>query len=142
MLENISLLRVTYPDLELIGGNVATAEAAQALIKVGVDAVKVGIGPGSICTTRMIAGIGTPQITAIDKVRSVTDRYDIPLISDGGIRFSGDVVKALACGAHSVMLGNALAGTSETPGSVILYQGRRYKMYRGNGFDRSNERRK
>ena len=133
VLENISLLRVTFPDLELIGGNVATAEAAQALIKVGVDAVKVGIGPGSICTTRMIAGIGTPQITAIDKVRSVTDRYDIPLISDGGIRYSGDVVKALACGAHSVMLGNALAGTSETPGSVILYQGRRYKMYRGMG---------
>ena len=133
VLENISLLRTTFQDLELIGGNVATADAAQALIKAGVDAVKVGIGPGSICTTRMIAGIGIPQITAIDQVRSVTDRYDIPLISDGGVKYSGDVVKALACGAHSVMLGNALAGTSETPGSVILYQGRRYKMYRGMG---------
>ena len=133
VLENISLLRTTFPDLELIGGNVATAEAAQALIKTGVDAVKVGVGPGSICTTRMIAGVGIPQITAIDQVRSVTDRYDIPLISDGGIKYSGDVVKALACGAHSVMLGNALAGTTETPGTVILYQGRRYKMYRGMG---------
>lgn len=133
VLESIALMRSTFPRLEIIGGNIATAEAAEALIQSGVDAVKVGVGPGSICTTRVVAGIGVPQITAIDQVRAITERYDIPLISDGGIKFSGDVVKAIACGAHSVMLGGAMAGTSETPGSVVLYQGRRYKMYRGMG---------
>ena len=133
VLESIAALRATFANLEIIGGNVATAAGAEALIQAGVDAVKVGVGPGSICTTRVVAGIGVPQITAIDAVRPVTERYDIPLISDGGIKFSGDVVKAIACGAHSVMIGSALAGTSETPGAVILYQGRRYKIYRGMG---------
>ncbi len=133
VLDSITLLRATFPNLEIIGGNIATAEAAQALIKAGVDAIKVGVGPGSICTTRIVSGIGVPQITAIDNVLPIAQKYDIPMISDGGIKFSGDVVKALACGAHSVMIGSALAGTSETPGSVILYQGRRYKMYRGMG---------
>ncbi|MBF0278539.1 MAG: IMP dehydrogenase [SAR324 cluster bacterium] len=133
VLESIMILRSNFPNLEIIGGNIATGEAALALIKAGVDAVKVGIGPGSICTTRVVAGTGVPQITAIDSVLPIAEKYDIPIISDGGIKFSGDVVKALACGAHSVMIGSALAGTSETPGSVVLYQGRRYKMYRGMG---------
>lgn len=133
VIESISRLRSNYPDLEIIAGNIATGEAAEALIKAGVDAVKVGIGPGSICTTRVVSGIGVPQMTAIDSVLPVAQKYDIPLISDGGIKYSGDLVKALACGAHSAMLGSALAGTTESPGSVILYQGRRYKLYRGMG---------
>ncbi|MBF0287965.1 MAG: IMP dehydrogenase [SAR324 cluster bacterium] len=133
VLESIRQLRSTFSNLEIVGGNIATAAAAEDLIKAGVDGVKVGIGPGSICTTRVVAGIGVPQITAIDQVAAITDKHDVPLIADGGIKFSGDIVKAIACGAHSVMLGSALAGTSESPGSVILYQGRRYKMYRGMG---------
>jgi len=133
VIDSIGQLRHHFPDLQIIGGNIATGEAADALIRAGVDAVKVGIGPGSICTTRMVAGIGVPQITAIDKVAEVTRQSDIPLIADGGIKFSGDIVKAIAAGADTVMMGSLFAGTAETPGQVILYQGRRYKLYRGMG---------
>lgn len=133
VIDSVARLRSHFPKLEIIAGNIATAEGAEALIKAGVDAVKVGIGPGSICTTRVVAGIGVPQMTAIDNVLPIVQKYDVPMISDGGIKYSGDVVKALACGAHSVMIGSAFAGTSESPGTVILYQGRRYKMYRGMG---------
>ncbi|MGK5091646.1 IMP dehydrogenase [Deltaproteobacteria bacterium TL4] len=133
VLDSIIKLRKTFPALEIIGGNIASGEAAEALIKAGVDAVKVGIGPGSICTTRVVSGVGVPQITAIDEVVHVAQKYDIPVISDGGIKFSGDVVKALAAGAHSVMIGSLFAGTAETPGQVILYKGRQYKQYRGMG---------
>jgi IMP dehydrogenase len=125
--------RRQYPDLQLIAGNIATAEAAQALIKAGVDAVKVGIGPGSICTTRVVAGVGVPQITAIMDVAKVTHKAGIPLIADGGIKFSGDLPKAVAAGADVVMVGSLFAGTDESPGETILYQGRTYKSYRGMG---------
>ena len=118
---------------ELIAGNVATAEGTRALIEAGVDAVKVGIGPGSICTTRVVAGVGVPQLTAVDDCAREADRADIPIISDGGIKYSGDVVKALAAGASTVMIGSLFAGTEEAPGEVILYQGRSYKSYRGMG---------
>ncbi len=118
---------------ELIAGNVATAEATRALIKAGVDAVKVGIGPGSICTTRVVAGVGVPQVTAIDDCATEADKHDVPVISDGGIKYSGDIVKALAAGASTVMIGSLFAGTEEAPGDVILYQGRSYKSYRGMG---------
>ena len=133
VLASISKLRAEFPNLELIGGNIATSEAAEALIKAGVDAVKVGIGPGSICTTRVVAGIGVPQITAITNVVKVANQHGVPVISDGGIKYSGDIVKAIAAGANSVMIGNLFAGTEETPGQVILYQGRQYKLYRGMG---------
>ncbi|MEE8434492.1 MAG: IMP dehydrogenase [bacterium] len=133
VLQGIRAMREAFPDMELIGGNIATAEAAEALIKAGVNAVKVGIGPGSICTTRVIAGVGVPQLTAIHSVYSATVKKGVPIISDGGIKFSGDIVKALATGAESVMLGNLFAGTDESPGQVMLYQGRRYKIYRGMG---------
>ncbi len=129
----IEQLRKEFPDADLIAGNIATAEAAEALVRAGVDAVKVGIGPGSICTTRVVAGVGVPQLSAIHAVASVTAKRDVPLISDGGIKFSGDIVKALAAGAESVMIGNLFAGTDESPGQVTLYQGRRYKLYRGMG---------
>lgn len=119
--------------VDIIAGNVATREGAQALIDVGVDAVKVGIGPGSICTTRIVAGVGVPQITAIDNVASVCHKVGIPLIADGGIKYSGDIAKALAVGASSVMIGSMLAGTEESPGEMIIYQGRQYKTYRGMG---------
>lgn len=122
-----------YPDTELIAGNVATAEATESLIAAGVDAVKVGIGPGSICTTRVVAGIGVPQMTAIFACADIGLKAGIPIIADGGIKFSGDIVKALAGGASTVMLGSMLAGTTESPGQVILFQGRRYKQYRGMG---------
>jgi IMP dehydrogenase len=122
-----------YPDLQLIAGNVATAEAAEALVGAGVDAVKVGIGPGSICTTRVIAGVGVPQLTAIQDVARITRKKGIPLIADGGIKFSGDIPKALAFGADVVMIGSLFAGTGESPGDTILYQGRTYKTYRGMG---------
>jgi IMP dehydrogenase len=118
---------------ELIAGNVATAEGTRALIKAGVDAVKVGIGPGSICTTRVIAGVGVPQITAVDDCAREADKHDVPIISDGGVKYSGDIVKALAAGASTVMIGSLFAGTEEAPGDVILYQGRSYKSYRGMG---------
>ena len=118
---------------ELIAGNVATAEGAQALIKAGVDAVKVGVGPGSICTTRIVAGVGVPQMTAIRDCRKVAARQGTPIIADGGIKFSGDITKALAAGAHAVMIGGLFAGTEESPGETILFQGRSYKVYRGMG---------
>jgi len=133
VLDKVEMLRREFPDAQLIGGNIATGEAAEALIKVGVDALKVGIGPGSICTTRVVAGVGVPQLTAIHAVALVAQRHDIPVISDGGVKYSGDIVKALAAGAESVMLGNLFAGTDESPGQTILYQGRRYKIYRGMG---------
>jgi IMP dehydrogenase len=133
VLQAIRALRESFPEAELVGGTIVTGEAAEALVKAGVDAVKVGIGPGSICTTRVVAGVGVPQLTAINSVAGVAAKHDVPIISDGGIKYSGDIVKALAAGAESVMLGNLFAGTDESPGQVILYQGRRYKIYRGMG---------
>lgn len=133
VLKSVRALREEFPDAELIAGNIVTGEAADALIKAGVDAVKVGIGPGSICTTRVVSGVGVPQLTAIQAVLGPAMKQDIPIISDGGVKYSGDIVKALAAGAESVMLGNLFAGTDESPGQVILYQGRRYKIYRGMG---------
>ena len=127
----IKEVKKKFSKIEIIGGNVATAEGAKALIDTGVDAVKVGVGPGSICTTRIIAGVGVPQLSAVLNV--VQAAKDIPVISDGGVRFSGDIVKAIGAGADSVMLGSALAGTEEAPGEVELYQGRSFKTYRGMG---------
>ncbi len=122
-----------YPNVQVVGGNIATAEAAQALVDAGADAIKVGIGPGSICTTRIVAGIGVPQITAIADCVEVADRSGIPVIADGGIKYSGEVVKALAAGASCVMIGSLFAGTDEAPGELVLFQGRSYKVYRGMG---------
>jgi IMP dehydrogenase len=122
-----------FPKVELIVGNIATADAALALAKAGADAVKVGIGPGSICTTRIIAGVGVPQFTAVMQVADALKDTDVCVIADGGIRFSGDISKALAAGAHSVMLGSLLAGTEEAPGEMIIYEGRKFKTYRGMG---------
>jgi len=133
VLDSVKWLRSTYPSVQLMAGNIATAAAAKALINAGVDAVKVGIGPGSICTTRVVAGIGVPQITAIQNVASVTLDAGIPLVADGGIKFSGDLPKAIAAGADIVMIGSLFAGTEESPGETILYQGRTYKSYRGMG---------
>ncbi|GBD38504.1 Inosine-5'-monophosphate dehydrogenase [bacterium HR37] len=133
VLDAVSSTKLNFPKAELIAGNIATAEAAEALIKAGADAIKVGVGPGSICTTRIIAGIGVPQITAIMDVGRVAQKYDVPVIADGGIKYSGDITKAIAAGAYSVMIGNLFAGTDEAPGEVILYQGRTYKVYRGMG---------
>jgi IMP dehydrogenase len=133
VLRAVERLKGTFKDIELIAGNVATAEGAEALVKAGADGVKVGIGPGSICTTRIIAGIGVPQVTAIMNCRPVTDKTGIPLIADGGIKFSGDITKAIATGAHAVMIGSLFAGTEESPGETVLFQGRSYKVYRGMG---------
>jgi IMP dehydrogenase len=133
VLDTVKMLKKEFPKQELIAGNIATEQAAKDLIECGVDAVKVGVGPGSICTTRVITGAGIPQITAIADVFRVTEQKDIPLIADGGIKFSGDITKAIAAGASSVMLGNLLAGADESPGEVIIYQGRSYKTYRGMG---------
>lgn len=133
VLQRIRETRAAFPDLQIIGGNVATAAGAKALIDAGVDAVKVGIGPGSICTTRIVTGVGVPQITAISDAAAVADQYGIPVIADGGIRFSGDMCKAIVAGASCVMVGSMLAGTEESPGEVELYQGRAYKSYRGMG---------
>lgn len=133
VLEAIRWARDSYPNTPIISGNVATAEGAEALIKAGAEAVKVGVGAGSICTTRIVAGIGVPQLTAVTECAKVARDYDIPVIADGGIRYSGDAVKALAAGAACVMLGSVLAGVEEAPGEVILYEGRRYKDYRGMG---------
>ena len=133
VLESVRELRHHFPDLPLVGGNVATAEGTEALIKAGVSAVKVGVGPGSICTTRVVAGVGVPQFTAIQDAVGMAKRFGIPIIADGGIKFSGDVVKALAGGAAAVMIGSLFAGTDESPGEVVLYQGRSYKVYRGMG---------
>ena len=129
----IESIKGEYPDIQVVGGNVATPEGAEDLIKAGVDAVKVGIGPGSICTTRIIAGVGVPQITAITECSKVADKYGIPIIADGGIKYSGDITKAIAGGARCVMIGSLFAGTEESPGEKILYQGRSYKEYRGMG---------
>ena len=126
-------LKEKYPDLQIIAGNVATAEATRDLIKAGVDAVKVGIGPGSICTTRVVTGIGVPQITAIINCVNEAKKYDIPVIADGGIKYSGDITKALACGASVIMAGSLFAGTEESPGETIVFEGRQYKEYRGMG---------
>jgi IMP dehydrogenase len=126
-------IKENFPDCQLIGGNVATREGVLDLIKVGVDAVKVGVGPGSICTTRVVAGVGIPQISAIAETAEVSEKYGVPIIADGGIKFSGDITKAVAAGAHSVMIGNVFAGTDESPGEIVLYQGRSYKVYRGMG---------
>jgi IMP dehydrogenase len=133
VLETVKATKKKFPDLELIAGNVATSEGTRALIDAGVDAVKVGIGPGSICTTRIIAGVGVPQMTAIMECAQEASKKNIPIIADGGIKFSGDITKAIAGGALSVMVGNLLAGTEETPGETVLFQGRTYKVYRGMG---------
>lgn len=133
VLDAVAEIKRNYPNLQMIAGNIATAAAAEALIKAGVDAVKVGIGPGSICTTRIIAGVGIPQITAIADVASVTHRAGIPLIADGGIKYSGELPKAITAGADVIMIGSLFAGTEESPGETILYQGRTYKSYRGMG---------
>jgi IMP dehydrogenase len=133
VLETIADLRRHFRDLPLVGGNVATGEGAEALIKAGASAVKVGVGPGSICTTRVVAGVGVPQFTAVLEASRVAERSGIPVIADGGIKFSGDVVKALAAGASTVMIGALFAGTDEAPGEMVLFQGRSYKMYRGMG---------
>ncbi len=133
VLNRVTSIKKKYPNLQVIGGNIATPEAAVALVEAGADAVKVGIGPGSICTTRIIAGIGVPQISAIADVAQALQAYDVPLIADGGIRFSGDIAKAVAAGASVVMVGSMLAGTDEAPGEIELYQGRSYKAYRGMG---------
>lgn len=133
VLERIRQARKAYPDLQIIGGNVATAEGAKALIDAGVNAVKVGIGPGSICTTRIVTGVGVPQISAIMDAVEMAQKYNIPVIADGGIRFSGDIAKAIAAGAACVMVGSMFAGTEEAPGEIELFQGRAYKSYRGMG---------
>ncbi|MCH7912870.1 MAG: IMP dehydrogenase, partial [Deltaproteobacteria bacterium] len=133
VLDLVSYIRRHYPDMDLVGGNVATEEGTLALIEAGVNGVKVGVGPGSICTTRVISGVGVPQLTAIASCAKVSERFKVPIISDGGIKFSGDITKALAAGAHSVMIGSLFAGTEESPGETILYQGRTYKLYRGMG---------
>lgn len=133
VLTRIRQTREAYPDLQIIGGNIATADGALALIDAGVNAVKVGIGPGSICTTRIVTGVGVPQITAVMAAAQAAKKFGIPIIADGGIRFSGDIAKALAAGASSVMVGSMFAGTEEAPGKIELYQGRTYKSYRGMG---------
>lgn len=133
VIERVRWVKKNFPGVDVIGGNIATGAAALALVEAGADAVKVGIGPGSICTTRIVAGVGVPQITAIDNVASALHGSGVPLIADGGIRYSGDIAKAIAAGASTVMMGGMFAGTEEAPGEVILYQGRSYKSYRGMG---------
>ncbi len=133
VIEAIKQIKSKYPDLQVIAGNVATAEATRDLIEAGADCIKVGIGPGSICTTRVVTGIGVPQITAIIDCVEEANKYDIPIIADGGIKYSGDITKALACGASTVMAGSLFAGTEESPGDTILYEGKQYKEYRGMG---------
>jgi len=133
ILKSVSLIKEKYPDVELIAGNVATAEGTEALIKAGADCVKIGIGPGSICTTRIVAGIGVPQMTAVLECAAMADKYGIPVIADGGIKYSGDLVKAIAAGASVVMLGSLFAGCEESPGETEVFQGRQFKVYRGMG---------
>ena len=133
VINRVRSVKQRYPEMQVIGGNIATGEAAAALVQAGADAVKVGIGPGSICTTRMVAGVGMPQVSAIANVSEVLNGSGVPLIADGGIRFSGDIAKAVAVGCHAVMIGSLFAGTDEAPGEVELYQGRSYKSYRGMG---------
>jgi IMP dehydrogenase len=133
VIERVRKVKREYPRLQVIAGNVATGEGARALVDAGADGVKVGIGPGSICTTRIVTGVGVPQITAVTTVAEALKGTDVPCISDGGIRYSGDIAKALVAGAHSIMIGGLFAGTEESPGEVELYQGRSYKSYRGMG---------
>jgi IMP dehydrogenase len=133
VLDRVQWIKKNFSSVQVVGGNVGTAEGARALVDHGADGVKVGIGPGSICTTRIVAGVGVPQITAIQNVAEALKSSDVPLIADGGVRYSGDVAKALAAGAHCVMLGSLFAGTEESPGEIELYQGRSYKSYRGMG---------
>jgi len=133
VLDKVKHIRETYPDLDIIAGNVATAEATRDLIEAGANIIKVGIGPGSICTTRVIAGIGVPQVTAVYDCATEAEKHGIPIIADGGIKYSGDIVKALASGAHAVMLGSLFAGVTESPGEMEIFQGRQYKVYRGMG---------
>jgi IMP dehydrogenase len=133
VIDSLARLRKEYPEAEIMAGNVATAAGCQALIDAGADVVKVGIGPGSICTTRVVAGVGVPQITAISSCASVADKAGVPLVADGGLKYSGDITKAVGAGASSVMIGSLFAGTEESPGEVVFYQGRSYKVYRGMG---------
>ena len=133
VVDAVAKVKKIYPELQIIAGNIATAEAAEDLIKAGADALKVGIGPGSICTTRIIAGIGVPQITAVYDCALMASKYGVPIIADGGVKYSGDIAKAIAAGASTVMIGNLFAGTEESPGDTIIYQGRSYKVYRGMG---------
>ncbi len=133
VLDAVKRIKIEYPELQVIAGNVATGEATVDLIKAGADAIKVGIGPGSICTTRVVTGIGVPQVTAIIDCAKAAKEYGIPVIADGGIKYSGDITKALAAGANVVMAGSLFAGTEESPGEEVLYEGRRYKVYRGMG---------
>jgi IMP dehydrogenase len=133
VLRVVGMIKEKFPDLQVIAGNVATAEGTQALIQAGADCVKVGIGPGSICTTRVVAGIGVPQITAVMNAYEEADKYGIPIIADGGIKYSGDITKAIAAGANVCMMGSLFAGCDEAPGDYELYQGRKYKVYRGMG---------
>ena len=133
VLDRVSWVKKNFPQVQVIGGNIATGEAARALVAAGADGVKVGIGPGSICTTRIVAGVGVPQITAVDNVAKALEGTGVPLIADGGIRYSGDIAKAIAAGAYSIMVGSMFAGTDEAPGEVELFQGRSYKSYRGMG---------
>jgi IMP dehydrogenase len=133
VLDRVRWVKQNFPQVQVIGGNIATAAAALALVDAGADAVKVGIGPGSICTTRIVAGVGVPQITAVDNVSTALRGTGVPMIADGGIRFSGDIAKAIAAGADAVMLGGLFAGTEEAPGETVLFQGRSYKSYRGMG---------
>ena len=133
ILNCVKRIKALYPDVQLIAGNVATAEGTRALIEAGADCVKIGIGPGSICTTRVVAGIGVPQITAVYDAACVAAEYDIPIIADGGVKYSGDIAKALAAGASVVMLGSLLAGCEESPGDTEVFQGRQFKVYRGMG---------
>ncbi|GAB4400237.1 MAG: IMP dehydrogenase [Rhodoferax sp.] len=133
VIDRVRWIKNNFPEIQVVGGNIATAQAARALVDAGADAVKVGIGPGSICTTRIVAGVGVPQITAIDNVAQALKGTGVPLIADGGVRYSGDIAKAIAAGASTVMMGSMFAGTEEAPGEVILFQGRSYKSYRGMG---------
>ena len=133
VVDSVPAIKKQFPEIEIIAGNVATAEGAKTLAEAGADCIKVGVGPGSICTTRVVAGVGVPQITAVTECAKVAKEYQVPIIADGGVKYSGDVVKALAAGAHSVMIGSIFAGTDESPGEMILYQGRSYKVYRGMG---------
>src|SRR5690606_36237502 len=133
VIERVREIKRAYPQLQLVAGNIVTCEAARALVEAGADAVKVGIGPGSICTTRVVAGVGVPQVTAVADVASALKGTDVPVVSDGGIRYSGDIAKAIVAGAYTTMIGSLFAGTEEAPGDGALYQGRSYKSYRGMG---------
>jgi IMP dehydrogenase len=133
VIDRVRWVKQNFPQIDVVGGNIATGAAAKALLDAGADAVKVGIGPGSICTTRIVAGVGVPQVTAIDNVATALSGTGVPLIADGGVRYSGDIAKAIAAGASTVMMGGMFAGTEEAPGEVILFQGRSYKSYRGMG---------